>query len=124
MKAFIVTSLWIAAFIFIFAWILQRQFIYFPAKLSPLPKDYHADDLTVITLLTKDNLSLKSWYKPAETGHPTLLYLHGNAGHIGFRMPLVRQFLTEKMGVLLLEYRGYGGNPGSPTEQGLYNDAR
>ena len=25
---------------------------------------------------------------------------------------------------LLLTYRGYSGNPGKPTEQGLYNDAR
>jgi hypothetical protein len=27
-------------------------------------------------------------------------------------------------GLLLAEYRGYGGNPGLPTEEGLYNDAR
>jgi fermentation-respiration switch protein FrsA (DUF1100 family) len=28
------------------------------------------------------------------------------------------------MGALLLSYRGYSGNPGSPTEEGLYADAR
>lgn len=27
-------------------------------------------------------------------------------------------------GVFLPEYRGYGGNPGEPTEQGLYQDGR
>nr|MBA3537185.1 alpha/beta hydrolase [Tatlockia sp.] len=37
---------------------------------------------------------------------------------------LVRQFLTAGIGVLLLEYRGYGGNKGRPSEEGLYIDAR
>jgi fermentation-respiration switch protein FrsA (DUF1100 family) len=32
-------------------------------------------------------------------------------------------FAQEGLGVLLLEYRGYGGNPGAPTEAGLYADA-
>lgn len=102
----------------------QRKLIYFPAKEQPKRQAFQADDMQQIALLTEDGLSLNAWYKPAIAAQVTIVYLHGNAGHIGYRMPLVRQFLTAGFGVLLLEYRGYGGNQGQPSEQGLYQDGR
>ena len=105
-------------------YVFQRRLIYFPDQYTPHLQDYHATDMTIETLQTKDHLDLMSWYKPATHNLPTLLFLHGNAGHIGYRMPLVRQFLKAGFGVFLLEYRGYGGNKGSPTEQGLYEDGQ
>lgn len=104
-------------------YVFQRQLIYFPLKHKPGLARYHAEDMQIVYVKTDDQLSLRSWYKPAVEGRPTVLLLHGNAGHIGYRMPLVRPLLNEGFGVLLLEYRGYGGNPGKPTEQGLYVDA-
>uniref|UniRef100_A0A0V0J2X4 Alpha/beta hydrolase domain-containing protein 13 n=1 Tax=Schistocephalus solidus TaxID=70667 RepID=A0A0V0J2X4_SCHSO len=55
---------------------------------------------------------------------PTLLFLHGNAGNIGHRVPLCRA-LQEVCGAnfFLLEYRGFGYNGGQPSELGLYADA-
>ncbi len=50
------------------------------------------------------------------------MYLHGNAGNIAGRAPKVRRFLDRGYGVLLVGYRGYGGNPGAPSEQGLMAD--
>ncbi|RUR16940.1 alpha/beta hydrolase [Legionella sp. km535] len=103
-------------------YVFQRHLIYFPDRHKPSLNTFHAQDMALVTLHTADNLKLKSWYKPAENKQPTIFYLHGNAGHIGYRMPLARQFLDSGMGLLLLEYRGYGGNIGSPTEQGFYKD--
>lgn len=108
--------------VLLFMYIFQRHLIYFPDRHTPNLKKFHAQDMTLVTLETADNLKLKSWYKPAENKQPTILYLHGNAGHIGYRMPLARQFLDSGIGLLLLEYRGYGGNIGSPTEEGFYKD--
>ncbi len=105
-------------------YLLQRTLIYAPSKAMPSRKTFQAEDMQRIHLFTKDNLSLNAWYKPASTQQPTLIIFHGNAGHIGRRMPLARQLIAQGVGVLLLEYRGYGGNPGTPTEQGLYQDAR
>jgi len=105
-------------------YLFQRQLIYFPSQKVPQLNDYQANDMRVITLHTQDGLVLNSWYKPAKTGQPTLLYLHGNAGHIGDRMTLARQFMNAGLGMLLLEYRGYGGNKGRPSEKGLYEDGR
>ncbi|MDP3561849.1 MAG: alpha/beta hydrolase [Legionellaceae bacterium] len=104
-------------------YIFQRHLIYSPSKEVPDLGRFHATDMSIIHLHTADNLKLYSWYKPAQANQPTILFLHGNAGHIGFRMPLMRALLDAGFGVLLLEYRGYGGNKGSPTEGGLYIDA-
>ena len=105
-------------------YLLQRTLIYIPSKIKPTRVAFHAKDMQRIALLTKDNIALNAWYKPANAHKPTLIIFHGNAGHIGTRMPLARQLIQQGFGVFLLEYRGYGGNPGRPTEQGLYQDAR
>lgn len=118
--------LWALAFVFtlvmLLLYFLQRHRMYFPAKEMPSRQHFHAQSMQDVKLITSDGLQLNSWYKKAATGKPTILYLHGNAGHIGFRMPLVTGFLNAGYGVLLLEYRGYGGNAGSPGEAGLYLD--
>lgn len=111
-------------FVTLLLYIFQRRLIYFPAQQIVKLQDYQATDMSVVVLHTKDNLELTSWYKPAIDNQPTLLFLHGNAGHIGYRMPLVRQFIKAGFGVFLLEYRGYGENKGTPSELGLYEDGR
>ena len=105
-------------------YVLQRTLIYIPSQKKPTRVAFRAEDMQRIELFTEDNIVLNAWYKPAAPHKPTLIIFHGNAGHIGARMPLARQLIQQKFGVLLLEYRGYGGNAGHPTEQGLYQDAR
>ncbi|KTC97910.1 2-hydroxy-6-oxo-6-phenylhexa-2,4-dienoate hydrolase [Legionella geestiana] len=105
-------------------YVFQRQLIYFPSREMPRREDYQAEDMRVVTLHTRDGLRLQSWFKAPKAGLPVILYLHGNAGHIGYRMPFARQLLEAGFGLLQLEYRGYGGNEGHPTEAGLYEDAR
>jgi fermentation-respiration switch protein FrsA (DUF1100 family) len=53
-----------------------------------------------------------------------MLVLNGNAGHRGFRAPLAAAFRDRGYATLLIDYRGYGGNPGTPAEEGLKQDAR
>jgi uncharacterized protein len=110
--------------VFSYYYLRQRQFMYFPDTRSPTLADWNANNFTEVKLRTSDNLSLLAWYKKAKTGQPTLLYLHGNAGHIGYRIPILRPYLDAGLGVLLLSYRGYGGNQGQPTETGLYRDGQ
>jgi fermentation-respiration switch protein FrsA (DUF1100 family) len=79
----------------------------------------------IVCLATPDGLHLRSWYfPPGRAGAPVVLYLHGNAGDIGNHIPWAKFLIDAGYGVLALEYRGYGGNPGAPTEAGLYDDAR
>ncbi len=53
-----------------------------------------------------------------DAGRPVIAYFHGNGGHIGYRTERLRRLAREGYGVLLTEYRGYAGNPGTPSKPG------
>jgi fermentation-respiration switch protein FrsA (DUF1100 family) len=100
-------------------YLVQRRMMYFPAgTLPPAPPGWQA-----VRLDTADGLALAAWYYPAE-GSYTIAYFHGNGGNIDMRVGKVAPLLAAGHGVLLVEYRGYGGNPGEPTEDGLLADGR
>ena len=103
----------------------QRRLMYHPDNDAPILSEAGVPDMAVVSLQTGDGLELMSWHRAAtRAGAPTLIFFHGNAGHIGYRGLKVRPYLDAGYGVLLVSWRGFGGNPGSPTEQGFYNDAR
>ena len=109
-------------------YMLQRSIMYFPIRSLSAPAQAGVPDMDVVTLSTADGLKLKAWFKTPENKHsilrPTIVYFHGNGGGIAFRGARIRPYLDRGFGVLLVEYRGYSGNPGDPTEQGLYEDGR
>lgn len=102
----------------------QRRLMYHPDTETPNPAMYAAADMDVVTLTTADGLDLSAWYRAPADGRPVLVYFHGNAGHIGIRVEKARPYMDAGYGALLVSWRGYGGNPGSPTEEGLYHDGR
>jgi fermentation-respiration switch protein FrsA (DUF1100 family) len=106
--------------------VFQRNLLYVPSAERPsLAEAGLASTMRAVELKTSDGLALLAWYRaPPTPDAPVLLYYHGNAGHIGNRADKVKPYLDAGYGVLLPEYRGYGGNPGRPTEEGLYTDAR
>lgn len=57
---------------------------------------------------------------------PWVLYLHGNAATIASRQNISRNEQLRALGlnVLAIEYRGYGGLDGSPSEETVTADAR
>ncbi|MDJ0894597.1 MAG: alpha/beta hydrolase [Alphaproteobacteria bacterium] len=105
-------------------YLVQRQLIYFPSTERPRPADWNLPDMSAQALTAADGVEVYAWYRPAERGRATMVFFCGNAGHVGYRAEKVRTFLDAGLGVLLLSYRGYGGNGGAPSEQGLYADAR
>jgi len=103
-------------------YVFQRQLLYFPDRLRPELGDLAALGVREVTLKTADGLSLLSWYLPSRDGRSVIAYFHGNGGHIGYRAERLRLFAHAGYGVLMVEYRGYGGNAGAPTEPGLLTD--
>lgn len=105
-------------------WALQRSLIYLPQG-AP---DGTAAEAVVgardVTITTADGLDLAAWHVPAQQDRPTVLVANGNAGHRGLRAPLATALAQHGLGVLLFDYRGYAGNPGGPSEDGLAEDAR
>ena len=107
-------------------WALQRQLIYFPDP-TPVPP---AQDAVVgardVTLHTADGLELGAWFVPAsgqaDTGMAVLV-APGNGGNRAGRAGFAEELSRRGLAVLLMDYRGYGGNPGRPSQAGLAADA-
>ena len=107
-------------------WALQRQLIYFPDP-TPVPP---AGDVIAgardVTLHTADGLELGAWFVPAtgdvDTGMAVLV-APGNGGNRAGRAGFAEELRRRGLAVLLMDYRGYGGNPGSPSQDGLAADA-
>ena len=97
-------------------YVFQRHLLYFPGAGRPELGDLAALGVRQVALQTADGLSLLSWYLPPRDDHPVIAYFHGNGGHIGYRAERLRWFACNGYGVLMAEYRGYGGNPGTPSE--------
>ena len=94
-----------------------------PLQRSPASIGLPLEDLVAVTA---DGLRLRGWYLPPPDEAPpdawTLLVFHGNAENIGNGLDLAQRAHAAGYGVALAEYRGYAGNPGSPSEQGIYRD--
>ncbi len=54
----------------------------------------------------------------------TILYFHGNAGDLTNRVHKLNELNKFNVNILIISWRGFSGNPGKPTEENLYNDAR
>ncbi|MEQ8193248.1 MAG: alpha/beta hydrolase [Rhodospirillales bacterium] len=102
----------------------QRHLMYLPHADRPDRAMAGLTDMREVSLQTADGLALLAWYREARANKPTVVFFHGNAGHIGHRGGKARILLDAGLGLLLVEYRGYGGNPGRPGEAGLYQDGR
>jgi alpha-beta hydrolase superfamily lysophospholipase len=106
------------------AWVFQRHLIYFPSTDPVPPAGDVLPGASDVVLTTSDGLRLGAWFVPA--GAPdrgvTVLVAAGNAGDRSMRAPLAAALAAEGLAVLLFDYRGYGGNPGDPTEEGLARD--
>lgn len=114
---------YVAVLVLLYAF--QRSLIYYPNLYNPHLEAYRLPEMREISIPTVDGLSLRAWWAPPpRPDAPVVLYLHGNAGGLGARATKVRPFIDRGFGVLLLAWRGFSANPGSPTEQGLYEDGR
>jgi uncharacterized protein len=104
--------------------VLDQLFVYHPApwedrdwvRLSGLP-------LQDVWFQASDHTKLFGWYVESAPSAPVLLWCHGNAGNIIHRLENLASLVQIGLSVFLFDYRGYGRSRGTPTEDGLYQDA-
>lgn len=72
---------------------------------------------------THDGLTLRSWYNPPEEERPTIVYFAGRDGDLIRKPAHLLRLAEEGYGLILAGYRGYGGNPGRPSERSMFFDA-
>ena len=120
----IVAGAWLA--VVLVAWVFQRRLIYLPITGSVPPAASFFPRVEEVSFEAEGGVRLGGWFIPAERegGGAAVLVFNGNAGDRSFRAPLATVLSRAGLSVMLFDYRGYGGNPGSPSESGLIADAR
>jgi pimeloyl-ACP methyl ester carboxylesterase len=135
-------ALMLIAGLLIMVMFFEDRFIYYPAK-------YPEGDWQIVSFAregeiipaiedcyfqTSDGMKLHGWFcSPqkkvggafeAVPSVMTLLWFHGNAGNITHRYDMLKDLIKLPARIFIIDYRGYGRSEGSPSEEGLYLDAR
>ena len=108
----------------IFIYFYQRNLLYHPSE-----NNYQNDKIQFkydeIFINVDEEIQLKSWIiKKDFKKLKTLVIFHGNAGHLSNRIYKLNELYKLDINVLLISWRGFSGNKGSPTENNLYSDAK
>ena len=93
----------------------------------PSENNYFGDKLEVniekVNIKTSDNINLLGWFHKKDLNKfKTIVYFHGNAGTLENRIHKLNHFKDMEVNFLIIAWRGFSGNKGSPTEEGLYID--
>lgn len=108
-----------------FMYLKQPDMVFYPYKdLRDAPGSMGMDYEEVTVKTPDDGVELHGWYIPKKGARKTLLFFHGNAGNISWRVESIKIFHDAGMNVFIIDYRGYGKSTGTPSEEGLYQDAR
>ena len=111
-------------FVLIFVFFNQRNLLY-----HPFENNYNTDEANFfyeeILIPTSESKKLKAWFhKKNLKQKKTLVFFHGNAGDLRNRIYKLNLIKNFDINFLIVAYRGFSGNEGSPTEEGLYQDAK
>ena len=107
----------------IFIYFYQRNLLYHPSE-----NNYQNDKIQFnykeVNINVENDIKLKSWFIEKDLAKfKTLLIFHGNAGDLSNRIYKLNELYKLEINILLISWRGFSGNNGSPTEKNLYKDA-
>ncbi len=119
---YIFSAIFLYFFLGMMLFLFQRRILFNKSGTPGSPKDYNLHDTQEIYIKTDDNIELLSWYHKGDLNLPILLYFHGNSFNIGDRANRIDRYINKSWSVLLISWRGFGGNKGNPTEKNLYKD--
>jgi fermentation-respiration switch protein FrsA (DUF1100 family) len=104
---------------------LDELILFQPAKYPAgdwSPKGLQFED---VELKSADGTKLHAWFCPCENARASVLFLHGNAGHLASRAEFMKVLQKDlKVAALIVDYRGYGKSEGKPTIDGAIADVR
>ena len=108
--------------VLVLLFIFQRNLMYHPNE-----NNYFGDKLEVniekVNIKTSDNINLLGWFHKKDLNKfKTIVYFHGNAGTLENRIHKLNQFKHMEVNFLIIAWRGFSGNEGKPSENGLYID--
>ncbi|MEM7776179.1 MAG: alpha/beta hydrolase [Pseudomonadota bacterium] len=102
---------------------LEPRLLYFPDSSRVAPESIGLIKVRERVLTADDGAKLVTWFAPARGGQTTILYFHGNGGHLAGRSERIASYVGAGHGLLMLAYRGYAGSEGTPSERANVADA-
>jgi uncharacterized protein len=117
-----------AGAVFGMIYIFQERLIFYPQGLSGEEAEQLAandEEVEEMAFQSRDGTILHGWLLQASEEKDDgglLIYYGGNGEELSGQIPGMKENLPE-WSVLLVNYRGYGKNEGSPREGKLYEDA-
>ena len=109
--------------VLVLMYFFQRAMMYFPDPRRIAPAQAGLPQADEVTLTSSDGEKLIAWYVPARGDKPLVIYFQGNAEGLLARAGRFAWMIADGDGLLALNYRGFGGSSGKPTEDGLIRDA-
>jgi len=114
----------IIALVIAYAKYIETRGIYFPQKAIEVYPSDAGVEFEEVNLKTQDGVLINGWFIPQDKARYTLLFLHGNAGNISYRLEKINLLQSCGANVFIIDYRGFGKSQGRPSEKGFYLDAR
>jgi uncharacterized protein len=105
-------------------YLMQRSLLYFPKAIRIPPAEAGLPAAQEVVLTTADGEKVVAWHVPPRSDKPVVIYFHGNAEIVAWRAMHHRATVADGTGLIALNFRGYGGSTGTPTEVGLHRDAQ
>jgi fermentation-respiration switch protein FrsA (DUF1100 family) len=103
---------------------MQPRMAFFPwpgIQRTPSAAGIPFNDLEITT---EDGVRLHGWWMEHPSPRAAVIYWHGNGGNLSLWLDVLADIHRRGFSVLAVDYRGYGGSAGSPSEQGIYIDAQ
>jgi len=107
----------------LFMFLFQRTFMYHP-DINSYDETGIQFEFKKVEIPSTENIVLNSWYSFKNSNYKTLVFFHGNAGNLNNRIYKLNKINQLNLNFLIISWRGFSGNQGKPTEDGLYQDAK
>ena len=105
-------------------YLTQRSLMYFPDPRRLHPTDAGLRQAEEVMLQSADGVGVSAWHVLARESMPVVIYFQGNGGGLDLRAERFRKLTGDGTGLVALNYRGYGGSGGKPSEAGIILDAK
>jgi fermentation-respiration switch protein FrsA (DUF1100 family) len=105
-------------------YLAQRSLMYFPDTRRHAPAELGLTQAEEVALTSADGVRVTVWHVPPREGMPVVIYFQGNGGGLDLRAERFKKLTAGGVGLVALNYRGYGGSEGKPSEAGLILDGK
>ena len=122
MRAALLAVLFIVALWALVLW-AQPRMAFFPSRGVQRTPQNAGLEYKDLRITTADGVTLQGWWMPHPSPRGQILYWHGNGGNLSLWLDVFVDLRRHGFSVLAVDYRGYGGSEGSPSEKGIYRDA-